>query len=221
MQLQRNVRVVALDPLHEPFGHHGAQEPGHVLDAERIGTHLHQPIGECGEALDGVHGARRVAQGALYVAACALHALERRLEIPRIVEGVEDAEDLHAVFDGAFAELEHDIIGVVAIADGVLAAEKHLRGGVLEARFHLAQPLPRVLEEEAHGCVEGGPAPAFDAAVADGIHPLQRGNHVLGAHTGGKERLMPIANRRLGDAHSTHARRGPSRPPDSAAGEAA
>ena len=206
MELQGNVGVVALDARHEPLGHHRAQQPRHVLDAERIRAHLDQPVGERAEALDGVHGARRVAERSLHVTARALHALEGGLKISGVVECIEDAEDVHAVLDGALAEFEHDIIGVVAVTDGVLAPEEHLRGRVLEARFHIAQPLPRIFQQETHGRVEGGAAPAFDAAVADGVHPLEGGNHVLGPHARRQERLMPVADGGLGDTHSSHAR---------------
>ena len=74
-----------------------------------------------------VDRADRVADRALGVAAGLLHGLDRGLEVPQVVEGVEDAEDVHAVLDGELAELLDDVVRVVAVADDVLPAQQHLQ----------------------------------------------------------------------------------------------
>jgi hypothetical protein len=121
-----------------------------------------------------------------------------------MAQGVEDAEDVHAVLDGPVAELVDDVIGVVAVADGVLAAEQHLGRRLLEPLLDFAETLPRVLFQEAEAGIEGGAAPAFDGVVADGVHELEDGDHVLGAHAGREERLVAIADGRFHDADFGH-----------------
>ena len=75
-----------------------------------------------------------------WACACPLHGLDRGLRVPQVVEGVEDAEDVHAVLDGKLAEPLDDVVGVVPVADDVLAAEKHLERRL--QRFLIAQALP-------------------------------------------------------------------------------
>ena len=55
----------------------------------------------------------------------------------------------------------HHIIGVVAIAQQVLAAQQHLQAGVGQGFTQLAQALPRIFLEEAHAGIKGGAAPGF------------------------------------------------------------
>ena len=52
--------------------------------------------------------------------------------------------------------------------------------------------------------IEGGAAPAFDAVVADCVHPFEGGEHVFRAHARRKQRLVAIADGRLHDADSGH-----------------
>ena len=204
VHLEHLVRVVLLQPRDQRPRHHRTEQPGHILYAERIRAHLHHPAGHRRKAVDRVHRAARVADRPLHMAASALHCIERRLQVPGVVQGIEDPEDVHAVLHRAVTEGAHPVVRVVAVADGVLAAEEHLGGGVLEARFDLAQAQPGVFLQEAHASIEGGAAPAFDAVVADCVHPLERGDHVLGAHARREQRLMAIPDGRLHDAGLRH-----------------
>ncbi|CQI28106.1 Uncharacterised protein [Salmonella enterica subsp. enterica serovar Typhimurium str. DT104] len=118
-----------------------------------------------------------VTQGPLGVCAVAAHRLQGGFHIARVVHGIEDAEHVHAVFDGAFDEAFHHVIGVVAIAEQVLAAQQHLQGSLRHGFFELAQAQPRVLAEKADTGVKGGAAPALQRPVA---HVIERGgNHRL------------------------------------------
>ncbi len=144
-------------------------------------------------------GADGVADGALGVAARLLDGLDRGLEVPEVVECVEDAEDVHAVLDGELAELLDDIVRVVAVADDVLAAEEHLEGRLLEALLELAKALPGVFAEEAEGGIEGRAAPDLDAVEAGVVHLRRDGEHVFGAHAGGEQALVAVAHGGVGD----------------------
>lgn len=91
------------------------------------------------------------------VGAVAADRLQGGLHVARVVHGIEDAEDVHAVFDGALDEALHHVVGVVAVAEQVLAAEQHLQRGLGHRLFQLAQADPRVLAEEADAGVKVAP----------------------------------------------------------------
>ena len=188
-----------LDALHDRVGVIGVEKAGHVLKADGVGTHLYELLRLLGVHVWRVDGTDRVADGALGVAARLLDGFDGGLEVAKVVDGVEDAEDVHAVLNRELAELIDDIVGVVAVAYDVLAAEQHLEGRLLEALLELAQALPGVLAEKAEGGVEGGAAPDLDAVEAGLVHLGRDGDHVLGAHARGEQRLVAVAHGGVGD----------------------
>ena len=92
--------------------------------------------------MDGGHG---IAEGGLHLSAVFLGRLNSLFQIADVVESVEDADDVDAVFDGLGAEGVHHVVGVVLIAQDVLAPEQHLQFCVLHVLADGAQALPRVL----------------------------------------------------------------------------
>ncbi len=86
-------------------------------------------------------------------------------------------------FDGALHEALHHVIGVVAVAEQVLAAEQHLQRGLGHRLFQLAQADPRVLAEKADAGVKGGAAPALQRAVADVVQLSGNGQHIVETQT--------------------------------------
>ena len=113
--------------------------------------------------------------------------LDGGAQVAQVVEGVEDAEHVHAVLRRLLHEGFDHIIGIVAVAEQVLPAQQHLQAGVGQRLAQLAQPLPGVLLEEAQAGVVGRPAPALQRPVADGVELVADGQHVLGAHAGGDQ----------------------------------
>ena len=118
-----------------------------------------------------------------------LHGLHRDAEIREIIKRVEDTEDVHAAGGGVFHETGHDVAGIVRVADGVGAAEQHLKTDVGDAGAELAEPLPRVLIEKPHGGVERGAAPHFEGeevrrAAGEGVGGRE---HVVAADARGHE----------------------------------
>ncbi|SAS02710.1 Uncharacterised protein [Klebsiella variicola] len=137
----------------------------------------------------------------LGVGAVAADRLQGGLHVARVVHGVEDAEDVHAVFDGALHEALHHVVGVVAVAEQVLAAEQHLQRGLRHRLFQLAQADPRVLAEEADAGVKGGAAPALKGAVADVIQLSGDGEHIVETQTGGEQGLVGVAQDDIGNGN--------------------
>ena len=70
--------------------------------------------------------------------------LYRSHEIPGVVQGVEDAEDVDANFRGMGDKSAHQIVRVVAVAHEVLTAEQHLERSLGHEPFEYTDALPRV-----------------------------------------------------------------------------
>ncbi|CQF62701.1 Uncharacterised protein [Salmonella enterica subsp. enterica serovar Typhimurium str. DT104] len=142
-----------------------------------------------------------VGECALGVRAVAAYCLQGGFHIARVVHGIEDAEHIHAVFHRAFDEALHHVIGVVAVAEQVLAAQQHLQRGFGHGFFELAQAQPRVFAEKTNTGVKGGAAPALQRPVA---HVIERGGnrqHVIKAQAGGEQRLVSVTQDDIGNGN--------------------
>ncbi|MNZ75478.1 hypothetical protein D3C78_939560 [compost metagenome] len=182
------------------------QQTGHVLDRHRVATHGFHLLGLVHEGLDGVHRAGGVGNGALGVFAGGFHRFDGHAQVTHVVHGVEDAEHVDAVDRGLGDEGLDHVVAVVAVAQQVLAAQEHLQAGVRQRGAQLAQTLPRVFLEETYAGVERRAAPAFQRPVADFVELVADRQHVFGAHAGGEQRLVGVAQDGIGNedllAHS-------------------
>ena len=118
------------DPAYEVIGVERRQEPGHVLDAERVRSQILQLLRHSDKAFHAVDGADGIADGGFDMFATGFHFPHGPFDVADIVQGVEDAEDVDAVGGRPFDESFQHIIGIVPIADQVLPAEQHLKFGV-------------------------------------------------------------------------------------------
>ena len=91
-----------------------------------------------------MNGADGVADRALSVLAGFFDGTYRGLYISQVIEGVENAEDVHTVFCRLVAESLHHFILIMAIPKQILAAQQHLQWGFRHKPLKGAQPLPRV-----------------------------------------------------------------------------
>ena len=94
-----------------------------------------------------------------------------------------------------------DVVGIVRVADGVRAAQQHLEEDVRDLLAELREPLPRVFLEEPHRRVERRPAPHLDREHL-GAEPgvgVGHAEHVAGPHARRQQRLMGVAERRVGE----------------------
>ena len=190
---------IGLELLHQGIGVIGQQQVGHVLDADGIRAHLLDLLGQLDEVLLVMHGADGVADAAFHPAAGLFDGLHGPLDVAGIIQGVEDAHHVDAVFDGFLAEGVHHVVGIVLVAQQVLAAQQHLQLGIGHMLAQLAQPLPGILVQEAHAAVKGGAAPALQGPVADAVQDLAGGQHILQAHAGGSLGLMRVTQDGIGN----------------------
>ena len=115
------------------------------------------------------------------------------LQVPRVVQGVEDADDGDPVIHGPLDEFCHHVIGHVGVAQKVLSPKEHLDGGMGQIFLQQPEPLPGVFIQVAQAHVKGGAAPGFNGVVAGTVHFLKDRQHVDDAHTGGCDGLVAIA----------------------------
>ena len=119
-----------------------------------------------------------------------------------VVERVEDPEDV----DAGGGRLVHEGVGdlrrVRRVADRVAAAQQHLQADVRHRLPQRGEPLPRVLGQEAQRHVVRRPAPRLEAPQlrrhARDVAGDDR-QQVAGAHPGREQRLVRVAERRVGD----------------------
>ena len=193
-----------LEGRHQVIALLGAHDAGHVLDAQGLAAHGGDLLAQLdveGKVVDGGEG---VADGALGLGSGGEAGLHRRLDIAHIVQRVEDADDVDAVFDGRGDKAADGVVRIVVVAQDVLPAQQHLEFGVLHVGLDGAQPFPRVLVQIAQAGVKGGPAPALDRVIAGLIHRVQDVDEVRGGHTGRHQRLLGVAQHRLGDVKLSH-----------------
>ena len=105
-----------LEALDKGVGVHRQQQVGHVLDAESVRAHLLELLGELDEVILIVNGRDRVGERSLDLTAVLFRGLDGLLQVAHIVERIENADDVDAVFDGPAAELVHDVIGIMLVA---------------------------------------------------------------------------------------------------------
>ena len=195
---------VLLEALDQAVGLVGQQQVGHVLDADGVRAQLLNLLGELDEIVLGMHGADGVAHSHFADAAVLLGGLDGRFQVAHVVEGVENADDIDAVLNRQAHELLHHVVGIVLVAEDVLAAEEHLQLGVGQGLAQLAQALPRVFVQKAQAAVKRGAAPALQGIIADLVENLAGGQHVFGAHTGCGLRLVRVTENRIGNQNLRH-----------------
>ena len=186
------------------------QQAGHVLDGEHVRAGVDDLLGQAQVVVERVELLARVEQVAGVAqrhlgdgGAGVEHGLDGRAHLRDVVEGVEDAEDVEPGAGGLVHERVGDLGGVRGVADGVAATQQHLQRDVGHRLAQQGQALPRVLGQEAQRDVVGGATPR--------LHREQLGREprdvpgdvqqVAGAHPGGQQALVGVAEGRVGDRH--------------------
>ena len=206
VQVHREVEL-APQPGHELDRRRRPQEARHVLDGEDVRAGVDELLGDLEIVVERVEPLARieqvagVADGALRDGARLDGRRDRRAHRLDVVQRVEDPEDVDARVDGLEDEGADGLVGVGLVAEQVAPAQQHLQADV---RDQLAQPrdaLPRVLGEEAQRDVERRPAPDLQR---EHVRPQPRDVgrddlHVVRAHARREERLVRIAQGRVGE----------------------
>jgi len=182
----------------------GDQQAGHVLDRDTVAAHLHHLFRHGHELFDAVYRAGGVTDGSLGMLAGLLHRSDRGFEVAQVVQCIEDPKHIDAVVGGLAHESAYHVIGVVAITQQVLAAQQHLQARVGQCGAQLAQAFPGIFLQVTQTGIEGGSTPHLKRPVADIVQLFAGGQHVVGAHACGDQRLVRIAQNDICDLNLGH-----------------
>ena len=150
-----------LQPFGERIGLERRQESGHVLDADAVRAQVFQSFGLFHKVVQAVHRADRIANRGFHVFVALPDHSDGGLKIANVVQGVENAKDVNAVFRGLDDESFQDVVGIMSIPDQVLPAQQHLQLGVGRCLAEGAQPFPRIFFQKSQAGVERGASPDF------------------------------------------------------------
>ena len=199
-----------------------AQQPGHVLDRQHVRAGVDDPLGQPQVVVERVERLARVGQVAGVAERDlgdrrpgAAHRLDRRPHLLDVVERVEDPEHVDAGGRGLLDERVGDLGRVRRVADRVAAAQQHLQADVRHRLPQRGEPLPRVLGQEPQRHVVRRPAPRLERPQLGRQpgHVAGDREQVAGAHPGREQRLVGVAEGRVGDARPASARAAPARTP--------
>ena len=168
------------------------QQRSHVLDAEGLAAHALEFLGLLDVLLEGVNRALGVAHNALCFRAGLEALVDSDFDVAQIVQRVEDTDDVDAVFNRLADKAADCLVGVMTIAQNVLAAQQHLQLGVRHVLADRAQSLPRIFVQVTKAGIERRTAPALDRVVAGLIHGLENVNKILDRNTGRAQRLVCV-----------------------------
>ena len=130
--------------------------------------------------------------------------LDANLHVFRIIERIEDMEDIHSGVVCLLAEGINNVVRVGGVTDGVGATEEHLEAHVGNFGTEGLQSSPRALMEESHRHIKGGAAPHLETEhilrssvrLVGGLGCLE---HIDGPHTSGQETLVSISPGSVGE----------------------
>jgi hypothetical protein len=148
-----------------------------------------------------VEWADGVADRALSMSTSFLHGSYRDFHVSYVIQGIENTENVYPVFSRLLYEFHHYIIGIVAIANDVLTAQKHLERSLLHESFQLANPLPRIFRQIPYRNIKSGTAPSFKREKANLIHFLSYWKHRVSPHSCSDQTLMRISEGSVGYFH--------------------
>ena len=123
----------------------------------------------------------------------------RRLQVADIIERVKNSDDIDAVGNGLLDEILQNVVRIVAVAQGILAAEQHLQFGVGHQLTDSPQAIPGVLVQKADTGVKGGAAPNLSGIETNLVHFRQDRSHLIDGHTGCNQRLVGVTQHGLCD----------------------
>jgi len=182
------------------FRAEGREDARHVLDAEGVDAEIDLLLRHLDKRVDRVIGTDRIADRSLGVAAVLLDGIDGVFEIARVVEGVENPEDVDAVIARERHETVEQIVGVIPVPDDILSAEEHLERRLARPGLDHAEAFPGILPQETKANIEGRPAPYFQGIIPCGINDVDDLHDVVGPHSRRPERLVGVTERGVGDS---------------------
>ena len=179
-------------------------DAGHVLYAYGGNAHFLELLDHLNVFGDGVHGAGGVGNGAGCHCPLLHGLLNGDLKVVGIIQGIENADDVNAVFNRAADKAAYRIVGIVLVAEDVLAAKQHLQLGIGHFCADLTETFPGILIQEAQADVKGGAAPAFHGVKPSLIHLLENGLKLVVGKSCRYQRLIRVTKHGFGKLDFLH-----------------
>ena len=174
------------------------EETGHILDTYRIGSHIPHLSGDIDEQFVRVHRRYGIGNTHLEVGTLPLDLVGRNLKVSKIVQGIEHPHYIDSVTYRPLDEFSYDIVSIMSVSDQILSTKEHLKLSVLDMLSEDSKAFPRVLVEESHAGVEGGPSPHLQGVISNLVHLLQDRQHILDPESSRHEGLVSIPQSGLG-----------------------
>jgi hypothetical protein len=130
----------------------------------------------------------------------AQRSAHRALDISEVIHRIEYAEHVDPVCGRTLDKRFNDVVGIMPVPKNVLAAKEHLKPGIGHCFANEAKPFPGIFPQISNASVESSSSPNFGGPVADTIQFFANGQNIFDAHTRGQQRLVSVAQHKLGDA---------------------
>ena len=173
------------------------QKPCHILKTDRSSAHIFNLLRYVNPVFQSIRVAQRIRQRNLCVRLLLHRRRNRRLQITKIVQTVEDTDHVNPVRHRFLYKILYHIVCIRAVSQNILASEQHLQFRVLKAVAEFAESLPRIFLQEPEGRVKCRASPALYGMIPDFVHLLHDRKHLFRRHTCGNQRLMRVTQDRL------------------------
>ena len=151
-----------------------------------------------------MNGASCVANDSLDVFARFLARLKGGFQVARVVERIEDSENVHPVTSGALDESGHNVVRKAGVLHYVLAAHQHHMRCLWRAPLDFVQPIKGVLAQEAQAGVDGGSSPSLQGAESEVVQQADCRQHLRRSHASGRQRLVSVSQDRIVKYNGIH-----------------
>ena len=123
-----------------------------------------------------------------------MNGLNTKLKLIDIVQRIENTEDIDTILLRLVHKVVDGIIRQRRVRNTVGTTQQHLERDVRDELPHLAQPVPRILIEEAHSDIKGRATPALERVQVSVCMAGLLGDveQVNSADTGSEQRLMGV-----------------------------
>ena len=195
---------VLLESLCKGSSSERSKERSHILDTDGISALCFALLCVVYIVIIGENIAQ--CKGHCYLSVCALllGSVDSCLEVSDIVQRIKDTDNIHTVCNSLLNEIFKNIVSIVTVAQHILTSEKHLELGVGHILTDYSQSLPGILVEETDTSIKCCAAPDLCGIIADLIHLLHNGEHLVNAHSCCDERLMSVSENGFGDFYFRH-----------------
>ena len=199
VDVDRKVGVTLADTTDQQTSSLRLQNTSHILDTKDMGLERNDLVDQAEVVFEvvllrWVEHVTAVADGSLDNTSSGVNCLDTDLKLVDVVEGIEDTEDIDTASLCLLTEMVDGVVGKGRVGNTIGTAEKHLEGNVGNSLAHLAQTVPGVLVQEAHGDIESRATPALKTVgVGEGVAGLVRDvQQINGTNTGSEQRLVGI-----------------------------